>query len=560
MKQKTEAYNLLEEDWIPVLWSNGTFSRVGIRTALTKAGQIRQIAASNPMDNVALLRLLLAVLQWCKQSLSDEDRKEFGRQDGIPEAWLRRKLGTEKKPNPAFNLLGDPGHYQMLPSNTKTKPGPNVLLHEAPSGTNKAHFRHVRDSHAPMCLACCALGLTRLPAFTASEGREKFPGINQVPPIYFAPRSDTLLQVLLFQWPMSNPSHDRPVWDTGLEVITAEHHVGILEGFTFIPRKVRLGRPSAEDRCILCGRVDSVVTDIAFKKPSKEQVEIIKRRVLSKKWRDPDVAYLKEPQKSSSRDSVDTGSAKARDCLNDPWNSAGEWRQLWLQMLPSSTDAYIGAPSWLLKAHNEVGPHETVEVRAVGFATDRKANYFDVWEVTLELCAGIAQDSQGSAIVRQEADWLEDLIFKTIDAKTREWKKPVKKLRDAVFLSRTSERNRKQHDLRSALCQVRQQSETVLHSAFRDFIYVINSSASTEWENARKAWRRRVEGAVRHALRSAVTLTMHGSSLRRQEAIQKVDEAFRAAVRQLEEEEARAAKPKSEQPKGGGNESRSKVH
>jgi len=54
--------NLLTMPWIPVLWSNGVWNdsqppRVGIFTALTQAGKIRQIAASNPMDNVALLRL-----------------------------------------------------------------------------------------------------------------------------------------------------------------------------------------------------------------------------------------------------------------------------------------------------------------------------------------------------------------------------------------------------------------------------------------------------------------------------------------------------------------------
>jgi len=51
--------NLLTMKWIPVLRTNGKPDRVGIRDALTQAGSIRQIAASNPMDNVSLLRLLL---------------------------------------------------------------------------------------------------------------------------------------------------------------------------------------------------------------------------------------------------------------------------------------------------------------------------------------------------------------------------------------------------------------------------------------------------------------------------------------------------------------------
>lgn len=56
------TFNLVEEGWIPVLRRNGRFERVGIRTALTESGSIRQIAASNPMDDVSLLRFLLAVL------------------------------------------------------------------------------------------------------------------------------------------------------------------------------------------------------------------------------------------------------------------------------------------------------------------------------------------------------------------------------------------------------------------------------------------------------------------------------------------------------------------
>lgn len=46
------SFNLLQENWIPVLYTNGHPDRVSIRTALTEAHEIRQIAASNPMDNV----------------------------------------------------------------------------------------------------------------------------------------------------------------------------------------------------------------------------------------------------------------------------------------------------------------------------------------------------------------------------------------------------------------------------------------------------------------------------------------------------------------------------
>lgn len=74
-----DVFNLLESPWIPVLWRDGCVGRVGIRCALTEAGRIRQIAASNPMDNVALLRFLLAVLMWCKSELD----AKFGTVNGV---------------------------------------------------------------------------------------------------------------------------------------------------------------------------------------------------------------------------------------------------------------------------------------------------------------------------------------------------------------------------------------------------------------------------------------------------------------------------------------------
>jgi len=49
-----ENYNLLDQSWIPVLYHNGHWTRVGILQALKDAGRIRQIAASNPMDRVAM--------------------------------------------------------------------------------------------------------------------------------------------------------------------------------------------------------------------------------------------------------------------------------------------------------------------------------------------------------------------------------------------------------------------------------------------------------------------------------------------------------------------------
>jgi CRISPR type I-E-associated protein CasA/Cse1 len=185
MNQKTEDYNLLEEDWIPVLYSNGDHKRVGIRTALLEAGSIRQIAASNPMDRLAILRFLLALLYWCKGNPSRDVSTDF--RDSFPADWFP-KLDQNQD---FFNLLGEGKRfYQCTPSGSGKSPETlpaNYLVHEIPTGTNICHFRHSTDKVDGLCPACCAMGLLRLPLFATSGGRGKPPGINSKPPVYFIP-------------------------------------------------------------------------------------------------------------------------------------------------------------------------------------------------------------------------------------------------------------------------------------------------------------------------------------------------------------------------------------
>ena len=83
-----KEYNLLDEQWIPVLWGDGKFSRVGIKEALTRAGEIRQVAASNPMDRVAILRFLLALLYWCKGNPPEGGAENRG--DSFPAGWFSK--------------------------------------------------------------------------------------------------------------------------------------------------------------------------------------------------------------------------------------------------------------------------------------------------------------------------------------------------------------------------------------------------------------------------------------------------------------------------------------
>jgi hypothetical protein len=254
------SYNLLEEDWIPVLRKDGTPTRVGIKEALAQAGEIRQIAASNPMDRVAILRFLLALLYWCRGNPPD-DKDSIS---SFPAQWFN-KLDDNRD---CFNLLGEGKRFYQCKtqSGKEEKLTANYLMQEVPSGTNSWHFRHSTDKRDGLCPACCAAGLLRLPLFATSGGRGKPPGVNQKPPIYVIPRGVSLLETLHLSYrKVPDTELGTPFWANPNQALPKHGKVPLLLGLTWVPRRVWLDAPQEpEANCMGCGRREFLIRQCVF--------------------------------------------------------------------------------------------------------------------------------------------------------------------------------------------------------------------------------------------------------------------------------------------------------
>lgn len=253
-------YNLLDERWIPVLRKNGNPDRVGIVDALSQAGQIRQIAASNPMDRVAILRFLLALLYWCRGNPPD-DKDSIS---SFPLDWFK-KLEDNKD---CFNLLGDGKRFYQCETNSGKikKKSANYLIQEVPTGTNSWHFRHSTDMKDGLCRACCATGLLRLPLFATGGGSGKSPAINQKPPIYAIPIGDSLLRTLCLSWrEVAGSDLGTPAWEKPGLKLPDEGEIPLLVGLTWVPRRVWLENPEEPEAvCVSCGRTDVLIRKSVF--------------------------------------------------------------------------------------------------------------------------------------------------------------------------------------------------------------------------------------------------------------------------------------------------------
>ncbi|MGD0226814.1 MAG: type I-E CRISPR-associated protein Cse1/CasA [Terriglobia bacterium] len=274
------SYNLLEENWIPVLWKDGNSNRVGITEALRQAGRIRQVAASNPMDRLAILRFLLALLYWCKGNPPDDEDSV----SSFPSDWFR-KLDDNKD---CFNLLGDGKRFYQCnaKSGTEGKLSANYLMQEVPTGTNSWHFRHSTDKEDGLCPACCAAGLLRLPLFATSGGRGKPPGVNQKPPVYVVPVGGSLAETLRLSWrKVSDTDFGTPAWEEPDLSLPRHGNVPLLVGLTSLPRRVWLDNPQEPDaNCISCGRKAPLIRQCVFAGVGSAKTD---ENGLGRVWSDP---------------------------------------------------------------------------------------------------------------------------------------------------------------------------------------------------------------------------------------------------------------------------------
>lgn len=336
-------YSLLDKEWIPVLYRDGQLKRVGIRKVFEEAIRIRQIAASNPMDRVALLRFLLALLYWCKGN------PPGGAYSGgsFPKEWFA-KLDDRKD---CFNLLGEGKRFYQCKSreDKSGKLSSNYLVHEVPTGTNLWHFRHSTDGTNGLCPACCAMGLLRLSVFATSGGRGKPPGINAKPPIYVLPLGPSLANTLLLTWREVSASNlGTPAWENPDLPLPEQGKVPLLTGLTWLPRRVWLDDPEEPVAgCISCGREEHLIRRCVFAGIGSTKTD---SDDPCRDWTDPHII-------SDSR-----GIVKPPNALDAADVAAGQWAKV----MPS----ILGVQR----------PNDRGTVWAVGFATVKNDKYIEAME------------------------------------------------------------------------------------------------------------------------------------------------------------------------------------
>jgi hypothetical protein len=414
---------------------------MGIREALTQAGRIRQIAASNPMDRVAILRFLLALLYWCKGNPPADTHATSG--DSFPAEWFA-KLDQHKE---YFNLLGNGKRFYQYRRDDDKPLTANYLIHEIPTGTNSRHFRHATDEVDGLCLACCAMGLLRLPLFSTSGGRGKPPGVNAKPPLYVIPVGGSLAETLRLSWRLA-ASLGTPAWEKPDIQLPKTGEVALLTGLTWLPRRVWLGDPAeANNACISCGAKERLVRLCVFAGLGSTRTD---ESGLGRIWRDPHVVYT-----TSAKGEVT--SLHASDVLGSSDAAAGQRTRIMGQILASGLAGTGTSTVWV-----------------VGFSTVQSNKYLECMEFFVSLaCSPNQTKSVVDRIVR--------------------WRKETWALARNAQPPNEKRSSRKHPEIQSLIAAVRPQVEGKVSAEVGDLL----TGGDAAWEEAASKYRPMMEVVAR---------------------------------------------------------------
>ncbi|MBE2998643.1 type I-E CRISPR-associated protein Cse1/CasA [Nocardiopsis sp. HNM0947] len=139
-------FNLLDEQWIPVITTSGESTELGILDVFRRSGDLRCIRGESPVVTASLYRLLLAFLHRSLDGPKDEDA--WG------ELWASRPGSQALKDldkhgeshRDAFWLLGGERPFFQCPNPSGVRsPASQLLLHRA-TGNNTTLFDHTVDS------------------------------------------------------------------------------------------------------------------------------------------------------------------------------------------------------------------------------------------------------------------------------------------------------------------------------------------------------------------------------------------------------------------------------
>lgn len=258
-------FDLVEEGWLPCVLADGSRQDFGLREALVRAHEVRELADPSPLVTVALHRLLLAVLHRSHGGPASLDAwAELWRRGRWDEATVASYLARWR---PRFDLFDAERPFYQVPRMDDAKMHPIALLaQETASGNNATLFDHsISESPFAVPPAVAARRLVASQAFALGGGVSQPFNLSHAPLVRgysVLTVGDSLFETLALnllpynaETPIPRQGDDLPAWEEDLPRSPDRDgtpHRGWVDYLTWQSRRIHLlpeGGPPMVRRC-----------------------------------------------------------------------------------------------------------------------------------------------------------------------------------------------------------------------------------------------------------------------------------------------------------------------
>ena len=373
------SFNVLDAPWIPAITAEGTEELLGIRQALLRAHELREISSISPLEEYGVYRFLGLFLMDALRPRRESDIEDLLDAGRFDPAAIEAYIVLCESEGVSFDLFDEKRPFLQSPPDTAMdgeRKAVSTLDCTRPSGNNHTHFLHASDNQAKLepGKAMRLLLTTYLFSTVAAQGYPS--GAYGAPPYFgvivgkslFETLTNCLLPTEFIGIPLDTP----PVLWRRTEPVVPKREVGAsswLQTMLFPNRRVRLIPDET-------GFVSGVFLCQGENYVNKES------------WRDPYVTYRKNetsvyPMRPSSERAV--------------------WRNFC-----DIVDRRGGGASQLLRFYPSVHDSDTVELRLYGAETS-KASYLGIYRHSLRFPLSVAKDENSRLLLQRGIAVSEDL-------------------------------------------------------------------------------------------------------------------------------------------------------
>lgn len=301
-----KTFDVLTEEWIPVVMVDGSFNQYGLHEFFENAHKIKEISEPSPLIRYGIMRLLIAFTfdVFRPNSVNDLLKLIEAEKFDIVKIKKYTECCKEEMGSNCFDLFDE--KYPFLQSAFDNKYDKKdelksvaTLIREIPKATSHIHFVHKLEYEHAYSPAICTRGLCALNTFALAGGQGYSTGINGGFPPWFV----LIKKENMFDMVFANVLCERQIQSSNLEkeiynppvvwrdktIVKPKELVpttSFLRGLTWTARRISLVPTGESGICTYSAKnINELIRNIRY--TWGWNCNDIKER-----WRDPHVGYI----------------------------------------------------------------------------------------------------------------------------------------------------------------------------------------------------------------------------------------------------------------------------